>query len=170
MLRALVLALVAIGAFIPITCLAMSTEQIDSLKLSVIEMCRGGMTERTRIHVEALSRGSLVTIENVFESEGNAEILLSTDIWSGIEALMIDDSKYIICVQYSLDVRVPAITTKRNIDTDIYAPMEYIESPVFCNNLVYAIRKHSQISLNSAQEKKLSKKTETDYGYLAVHS
>jgi hypothetical protein len=137
--RSVALVLITIILSYPTLAAAISDEQLKLLNSSVIEMCRGGTMTGSKTHIEARAKQSIITVKDDPMSKIGVDLILSTDEWNGLQVLINDPTQYNECVQYTMDLLVPMLSNKQNIDKDLNARITYIRSPIFCERLRYVI-------------------------------
>ena len=118
---------------------AISEIELASLENAVVGTCRGGTHAGSATRIETRTRKNIVTVRNLFKDENNVDVVVSSEEWNGIKVLTQTPEEYSRCVRVLMEVLVPKLTIKRNIDKDLNARMQYIRSPVFCDRLRYVI-------------------------------
>ncbi|BAM88590.1 hypothetical protein S58_25840 [Bradyrhizobium oligotrophicum S58] len=103
-------------------------------------MCRGGTLTGSSVGVEVTGRTNDVIIKGLSrDSSDQVVIHLNSTEWNGIRALTTQPSEYSECVQYTLNLLIPALKIKRDFDRDVNARLAYIDSAEFCERLGHVI-------------------------------
>jgi len=117
----------------------MSLDEFQVLKSAVIELCRGGTISGSITRIQLTGGSNVLRVRGILEDGMPVDIEIESQQWNGIEALIGDPNRYGQCVQYTLNIVVPALQVSKNIDTDLNARLDYIRSIEFCERLQYVV-------------------------------
>ena len=94
---------------------ALDIAQLRELRITVLEMCRGGTIagSSSKYDVQANAQGSLVVLKGVGEAGADAKVQLSKEQWEGIRALA-NPENYSKCVKDTLDTLVGALDNQKS--------------------------------------------------------